>query len=124
MIQLVSIAMGGALGAVLRYLVSNGVYSLFGRTFPWGTLTVNILGSLLMGFLYIFFVERSAVSTEMRSFVLIGLLGSFTTFSTFSIETLTLLEAGEVVSAGLNMLLSVFCCLAACWLGVTIGRQL
>ncbi len=124
MMQLSVIAFGGAVGAVLRFLLSNSVYAIMGRNFPWGTLFVNVLGSLLMGFLYILFVERMQTSVELRSFVLVGLLGAFTTFSTFSIETLTLIESGELLRAGLNILISIICCVAACWLGFMLGRQI
>ena len=119
-----SIALGGAAGALMRYWVSNGVYSLVGRDFPYGTLAVNVLGSLVMGFLYILFLERMNVSPELRGALLVGFLGAFTTFSTFSIETLNLLEQAAYAKAGLNMLISVTACVLACWAGVVIGRQL
>jgi len=122
--QILSIAAGGAVGALLRFWVSNGVYSLLGRSFPYGTLAVNVIGSLLMGLLYVFFLERMTVSAELRGAVLIGLLGSFTTFSTFSIETLNLIEQAEFMKAGLNTLISVFACLIAAWFGLVIGRQI
>ncbi len=124
MTQLIYIAIGGAIGAVLRFIISNGVYAWLGRGFPWGTLVVNVFGSLLMGLLYVFLVERVSVSAEMRSLLLVGLLGAFTTFSTFSIETLNLIESGDLIPAGINMFVSVFCCVAACWLGLMLGRQL
>ena len=122
--QLVAIAAGGALGAVSRYLVASGVHSLLGRGFPYGTLSVNIIGSLLMGFLYIVLIERLGVESYWRALVLVGFLGAFTTFSTFSMETLNLIESGEHLKAMLNMLLSVTTCLIACWLGLIVGRQL
>ncbi|RMG56933.1 MAG: fluoride efflux transporter CrcB [Gammaproteobacteria bacterium] len=124
MSQLAFIALGGALGAVSRFLVSNGVYALLGRGFPWGTLAVNMLGSLAMGVLAILLLERITVSSELRGLLLVGFLGAFTTFSTFSIETLNLIEEGALMRAGLNAVLSVVLCLAAAWLGVFIGRQL
>ena len=124
MTQIISIAAGGAAGALLRFWVSNGVYALLGRGFPYGTLAVNVIGSLAMGLLYVFFLERMTVSAELRGAVLIGLLGSFTTFSTFSIETLNLIEQAEFMKAGLNMLLSVFACLIAAWFGLVVGRQI
>ena len=93
---MLAIAAGGAVGALLRYWVSNGVHALTGRGFPYGTLAVN----------------------------LIGLLGAFTTFSTFSIETLNLIEQAQLAKAGLNAAVSVAGCLAAAWIGLTLGRQL
>lgn len=122
--QVFAIAIGGAAGAVVRYGMSNGVHSLLGRGFPYGTLSVNVLGSLLMGFLYILFLDRITVSAEWRAVSQIGFLGAFTTFSTFSIETLLLIENGEAMKAGLNVLLSVGICLFATWMGMLIGRQL
>ncbi len=124
MSQAFAIAAGGAIGALLRYWTSLGVHSLLGRGFPYGTLTVNIAGSLLMGFLFVLFVERLNLGSEWRAAILIGLLGSFTTFSTFSIETLNLMEQGEMLKALVNILLSVGLCLGAAWLGIIAGRQL
>jgi CrcB protein len=124
LIQLIAIASGGAAGALFRFWVSNGVYSLLGRGFPYGTLVVNVLGSLVMGFLYVLLLERTTVSPELRGALLIGFLGAFTTFSTFSIETLNLLEQAELLKAGLNILLSVVACVLACWFGLMVGRQL
>ena len=91
--------------------------------FPYGTLTVNVVGSLLMGFCYVFMIERMDVSVEWRAALMIGLLGAFTTFSTFSIETLNLLESGEQLKAALNILLSVTLCIIGCWLGMIVGRN-
>ncbi|MCH8846006.1 MAG: fluoride efflux transporter CrcB [Proteobacteria bacterium] len=123
MTQLVYIAAGGATGALMRYWMSNGIYVLLGRGFPYGTLTVNVTGSLLMGFLYVFMIERMDISVEWRAGLMIGLLGAFTTFSTFSIETLNLLESGEQLKAALNILLSVTLCILGCWLGMIVGRN-
>jgi len=122
--SLIYIACGGAVGAVLRYGASLGVYALFGRGFPYGTLFVNVTGSLMMGFLSIVLLDRLDISPEWRAAILVGLLGSFTTFSTFSIETLNLLEQGDIVRAILNMGLSVGICIMAVWLGVVFGRQI
>jgi len=121
--QVLAIAGGGAVGAVLRYWVSTGVYTLTGRGFPYGTLVVNVLGSLLMGFLYIWLLERIPGGVAARAFLLIGLLGAFTTFSTFSIETLNLMEAGQFTRALLNTLFSVVLCVGAAALGVMLARQ-
>jgi CrcB protein len=109
---------------VLRYGASLSVYSLLGRGFPYGTLFVNVSGSLLMGFLSVVLLDRFNVGPEWRAAILVGLLGSFTTFSTFSIETLSLLEQGDITRAMLNIALSVGVCLLAVWFGVVLGRQL
>lgn len=121
---LLFIAVGGAVGAVLRYGASLGVYSVLGRGFPYGTLFVNVSGSLLMGVLSVLMLERFAIGPEWRAAVLVGVLGSFTTFSTFSIETLNLLEQGDLMRAMANIVLSVLICLVAVWFGVLIGRQI
>ena len=124
MLQILAIAGGGALGALGRFWVSTGVYRLLGRDFPWGTLAVNTLGSFLMGLLFVLFIERLAVGSEARAAVLVGFLGAFTTFSTFSVETLALIEEGYLARAFLNMGISVSVCLLACWVGLVLGRSL
>lgn len=124
MTQLLAIAGGGAIGALLRFWVSGWVYSLLGRSFPYGTLAVNVAGSLVMGLCYVLLVERMAVGPEWRALVMVGGLGAFTTFSTFSLETLNLLLAGEPWRALANMLLSVILCVMAAWFGLLIGRQI
>ncbi|MGD2053893.1 MAG: fluoride efflux transporter CrcB [Gammaproteobacteria bacterium] len=121
---LLLIAVGGAVGAVLRYGASISVYSLLGRGFPYGTLFVNVSGSLLMGILSVLMLERFDIGPEWRAAILVGVLGSFTTFSTFSIETLNLLEQGDLMRAMANIVLSVLICLVAVWFGVLIGRQI
>lgn len=121
--HIIAIAAGGAVGALLRFWVSTGIYSLLGRGFPYGTLTVNVLGCWLMGFLSVFMLERIP-SVEWRAALLIGVLGAFTTFSTFSLETLNLLENGEASKALLNIFISISVCLFATWLGMLLARQL
>lgn len=122
--SLVAIAFGGALGALGRYASSQWIYSLLGRSFPYGTLFVNVAGSFIMGFLVIVLIERMSVGPELRAFLLIGFLGSFTTFSAFSLETVNLITSGEIMKAGINMLVSVFVCVTAVWLGMLFARQL
>ncbi|MGD2074738.1 MAG: fluoride efflux transporter CrcB [Gammaproteobacteria bacterium] len=124
MSELLAIAGGGAVGALLRYWVSAATYGLTGTGFPYGTLAVNVLGSLIMGFMYAWLLERTLGDTAVRAFLLIGLLGAFTTFSTFSIETLNLIENAELMKAVTNTLLSVILCVGAAALGVGMARQL
>jgi len=122
LLQILAIAGGGALGALGRFWMSSGVYRLLGRELPWGTLVVNILGSFLMDLLFVLFIERSTARPELRAAVLVGFLGAFTTFSTFSLETLVLIEKGYLGRAFVNTGLSVSVCLAACWAGLLLGR--
>lgn len=124
MLRLLAIAGGGAAGAVARYWVSGRVYAWLGTGFPWGTLAVNVAGSFLIGLLAILLVERLPYSAEWRSLLIVGFLGAFTTFSTFSLETLTLIEQADYAKALTNAALSVVACLAATWLGVVAGRAL
>jgi CrcB protein len=124
MSQVAAIALGGAVGSVLRYWMSNSVHALVGRGFPYGTLSVNVLGSLLMGFLFVLFLDRLGNDTVLRAGVLIGLLGGFTTFSAFSMETVNLIEQGAHLRAAINAGVSVLLCVAATWIGVVLGRQL
>ncbi|GMQ91559.1 MAG: fluoride efflux transporter CrcB [Gammaproteobacteria bacterium] len=121
--HLLVIATGGAAGAVFRYGLSSGIAHWFGKGFPLGTLTVNVVGSGLMGFLYVLMLQR-VVSEEWRLALLTGLLGAFTTFSTFSVETLNLFQDGAYAKAGGNIILSVFLCLFAAWLGMFAGKQI
>jgi len=123
MTNILYIATGGAAGALLRYWMSSSMHRILGQGFPYGTLTVNVTGSIIMGLCYVFLVERVMAGMQWRAGLMIGLLGAFTTFSSFSIETMNLLEAGQPMRAGLNILLSVTLCMLGCWLGMAIGRQ-
>ncbi len=122
--QLIAIALGGSVGAVVRFLVANGIYSMLGRSFPHGTLFINVSGSFLMGFLTELMLQRFALATEYRAAILVGFLGAYTTFSTFALETLYLFEEGSLLKAFLNIFLSVALCLAACWIGLVWGRAM
>ncbi|OQK15793.1 chromosome condensation protein CrcB [Methyloprofundus sedimenti] len=123
--SLIAVALGGAGGAVLRFLVSSGVYQWMGRGFPYGTLAVNIIGSFFIGLLTeALILQRIAVSLEYRAAILVGFLGAFTTFSTFSLETIYLLEQGNITKALLNIMVSVCACLFAVWIGLLLARTL
>lgn len=119
----VAIAIAGALGALARW----GVGAWFGERFPsfaWGTLVVNVSGSFVLGLLFALLIERAAGSTTMRLALTTGLLGAYTTFSTFSLETMRMFEEGATGSAFANIGLSLGLGLAAVWLGVSLGRAM
>ena len=118
--------MGGACGAVARYLLSGWVARATATSsFPYGTLTVNLLGSVLLGLIMGATASGALlVPPRLRIAVAVGGLGAFTTFSTFSYETVAALRAGDLRSALLNVAVSVVAGLAACWLGLTLGERL
>lgn len=119
------IFIGAGLGGILRYGVSSGVYHLVNKKFLYGTLVINISGSFLMGLLFVLTLERFYnIAPQLRAFLLIGFLGGYTTFSSFSIETINLIENGNWFPAILNILLSTILCLIAAWVGVILGRNL
>jgi CrcB protein len=118
------IFLGGGIGATARYGLQGIVYRFTGVGFPYGTLVVNVLGSLLIGFLMAFFEERFIVSPSLRVFLTIGVLGGFTTFSSFSYETISLLKEGSYGLGITNVLSSIVACLGATWLGLVIGKLL
>jgi CrcB protein len=117
------IALGGALGSVGRYWVSGVVARSFGETFPWGTLLVNVSGSLAIGFLAGIAQPggRRFLNPSGRQFFMYGVCGGYTTFSSFSLQTLELLQGGEWFKAGANAVLSVALCLVAAWIGFVAG---
>jgi CrcB protein len=113
------VAAGSAVGGMARYGLSGLAGRWFGETFPWGTMLVNVSGSLIIGLIATLVAPdgRLLVGPEARVFLMIGLLGGFTTFSSFSLETLNLARDGEWLWAGANAVLSLVLCLAAVWLG-------
>ncbi|HEY8161619.1 MAG TPA: fluoride efflux transporter CrcB [Methylocystis sp.] len=126
MIRYVWVSIGGALGTAARYWFSGLVANHFGETFPWGTMFINISGSFVIGFFATITGPdgRIFASTEMRQFVMIGLCGGYTTFSSFSLQTLNLVRDGETAWALANIGLSVVLCLVAVWIGHVVATQL
>lgn len=117
-----AVALGGAMGAVSRYALSGWAHHITGALFPVGTLLVNVLGSFIIGFVLQMTTDRFVWSLEARLLVTTGFCGGLTTFSTFSYETLALLEDQQWLAAGGNTLLNVLTCIAATWLGLVAAR--
>ncbi len=120
------IAIGGALGSVARYGCSSLAARLVGETFPWGTLAVNVVGSFVIGFFAVLTGPdgRIIVAPDARQFVMVGICGGYTTFSSFSLQTLNLVRDGDMAGAALNVVASVVACLAAVWLGAVAAGGL
>ena len=122
---LIYVAVGGAIGSVCRYLLSKTTQSFLGLTFPVGTLVVNVVGSFLIGFLSVLILTKVAsFGGELRALLLIGLLGGFTTFSSFSLEVLELWESGAGFKVILYLFLTLVFCLCGTWGGLILGRKL
>ena len=122
--MILAIAAGGALGALARHYVAQAVTTAVGQGFPWGIVTVNVLGSFLMGGL----IETAALnwspSLEMRAFLMVGVLGAFTTFSTFSMDVVLLTQRGQMAAAASYILISVICAIVALFGGMALMRGL
>ena len=118
--NLLFVALGGAIGACMRYGVSLMMVSWFGKSFPLATLTVNVVGSFVMGLLFSLLEHGIVADLPWRSLFGIGLLGAFTTFSTFSLDTLLLMQQGDWQKAGLNIVLNLVVCLFAAWCGMQV----
>jgi len=120
--QLSAVAIGGAAGAVMRWLMASGVQKMAGGAFPWGTFAVNALGSFLLGFLFVWLIERSTANELIRLAITVGFMGAFTTFSTYSLESVRLLQEGAFSLAFGNIAGQVIVCLLLTWLGVQLAR--
>lgn len=118
------IALGGALGALGRYATANAINAFWQSGFPLATLVINIAGSLAMGAMYVVIVEYQHLSPEWRSITMVGFLGAFTTFSTFSLEAVTLIQRGDWLNALLYTLLSVVLCIVAAAVGIYLSKAL
>lgn len=140
--QFLAISLGGAVGALLRYYItqfSNNIavkiidrntilsvtspHESSNMIFPWGTLIVNLVGSFLIGVLFVLIIEKSQWSETMRLFLIVGFLGAFTTFSSFSIDNFQLLAQGEIIKAIVNIVLNVSLGLLLVWLGIILSRN-
>lgn len=124
MIRLLLVGFGGFVGTLARYWLSGLIARRYGETFPFGTLIVNALGCFLIGFLFYFFYERTLIAPTARTVVLIGLLGGFTTFSSYGLQTFTLLRDGEVFLALTNIAASNLLCLVLVWAGYALAKAI
>jgi len=123
--EIILVGIGGAIGAICRFLLSRIIQLFSGFTFPYGTLVVNIIGSFLITFLSVVLIDRVGEwSAELRALLLIGLLGGFTTFSSFSYEVVDLWESGQGIKVALYLLLSIVLCIGGAFGGIAIGRKL
>lgn len=123
MSRLIYIGAGSAIGGILRYVVSGAVHRVLNGEFPYGTMVVNLLGSLIIGFLWGLF-ETAAVSRDVRMFFLIGILGSFTTFSTFSLENMNLFLSREYGYFSINIFTTVILGIAFVFIGFSLSKQM
>lgn len=123
MIKFILLASGGAVGTLLRYLLSGFIYKIFDGPFPWGTLCVNLSGSFLIGLLWGLW-EIESVHPQIRNFVFIGILGGFTTFSTYTLESLSLFRDGEIKLAFSNILANNFFGIALVLGGILIAKYI
>jgi len=118
-----AVAAGGAVGAMARHGVSRTAMHLLGPNFPWGTLAANIMGSFAMGLIIVWLSSHEPASPALRAFLTVGLLGAFTTFSTFSLDVVTLYRDRTVMIAGAYLLASVILSVCALLAGLAVGRQ-
>lgn len=119
-----AIAVCGGMGALLRFLVSRGINVTFSTAFPYGTLFVNVLGSFLIGFLTWLLLHKFQANEVLRNAVLVGFLGGFTTFSSFSLEVVSMLEQQDWLKALTYSVSSVLCCVVMCFIGMVLAKQL
>ncbi len=122
--NLIWIALGGSLGAVSRFLIANFVHKQLPHAMPLGTLGVNVLGSFLIGIAYVYLVQLNLGQVQHRQLLMVGFLGAFTTFSTFSLESIQLFESGKSLWAVCYIMLSISACLLASFSGILLARQL
>ena len=122
MLNIFLIALGGAIGAIARYGLSNLIYALWHSDFPLGTLTVNAIGCFLVGLISIKLIQYTELTTELRNLLIIGFLGAFSTFSSFSLETIDLFQSGYIFSGIINIFSTLILCLSFTTLGIFLGK--
>lgn len=116
------VAAGGAAGSVARYLMASAIQKATGWEFPLGTVLVNVVGCFMIGLLYVWLVARHDPREDLRGLLIVGVMGGFTTFSSFSLETVTLMLNGSYANAVLNVVVSVAACIGGTWLAITLAR--
>jgi CrcB protein len=117
-----AVAIGGALGSVARYALSSWIFDITSHKFPYATLIVNVAGSFVMGILFVVIVERAALPAEMRSLLMIGFIGAFTTFSAFSLDALGLWQNGHVLMSVIYIITTIILCLVAISTAIWLTR--
>jgi CrcB protein len=121
--EMLAIAAGASMGAVFRWWMVLLMQRWFGAGYPWATLLVNAVGSFILGFLVIWFLDKTHLSDLLRLLLTVGFLGSFTTFSTFSVETVRLMEQGSVTMSLIHIVGSVVLCITMAWLGMLLAKM-
>lgn len=116
------VAIGGAFGACLRLFANLTITNVLGKSLPFATLSVNVVGSFFLGIAYVWFSQQTELNTDLKLFIMVGFLGALTTFSTFSLEVFLYLQHGEWLRAGITVLLNVCLCLAAVWCAITLMK--
>lgn len=122
MYQYLLIAIGGATGALCRFGVARLTYNYVNHDWPWATFGVNALGSFVIGMVYVLITEKTVLHPDWRYMLMVGFLGAFTTFSTFALETVALIEAGKLLLAASYIAATVMSCVVGCWLGIVLLR--
>ncbi len=123
--EIVLVFFGAGIGGVLRFVLGSLVYSVTGRNFPYGTLVINLSGSFIMGFLFVLITQRyTNLAPYLIAFMLVGILGGYTTFSSFSIETLRLFQDGKIAYAFTNVLVSTIGGILLAWVGYVSAQKL
>lgn len=121
--EMLAIAIGGSIGAICRWSMVLVVQRWFGAGYPWATLIINALGSFMLGFVVVWFLDRAHLSDLFRLMLTVGLLSSFTTFSTFSVETVRLMEQGSIAATLLHVVGSLVICVGMAWLGMLLAKM-